>query len=58
MGGRVTAPAGYGKSTLMTEWARREDRLVGWVTLDRLDDDPGILLAVLASAYERMVPER
>ena len=38
------------------EWARAEDRVVGWVSLDRLDDDPGILLAVLASAYVRMFP--
>ena len=52
----ITAPAGYGKSTLMYEWARAEDRVVGWVSLDRLDDDPGILLAVLASAYVRMFP--
>ena len=52
----LTAPAGYGKSTLLYEWARSEDRVVGWVSLDRLDDDPGILLAVLASAYVRMFP--
>ncbi|GGU20838.1 LuxR family transcriptional regulator [Nocardioides albus] len=52
----ITAPAGYGKSTLMYEWAQTEDRVVGWVSLDRLDDDPGILLAVLASAYVRMFP--
>ena len=52
----ITAPAGYGKSTLLYEWARAEDRVVGWVSLDRLDDDPGILLAVLASAYVRMFP--
>ena len=26
----VTAPAGYGKSTLLTEWAHSEDRPVAW----------------------------
>lgn len=52
----ITAPAGYGKSTLLCEWAAAEDRVVGWVSLDPLDDDPGILLAVLASAYVRMFP--
>jgi LuxR family transcriptional regulator, maltose regulon positive regulatory protein len=35
----VTAPAGYGKSTLLAEWAEIEDRRVAWVSLDRLDDD-------------------
>ena len=28
-----------------------EDRRVGWVSLDRLDDDPSALLTLLASAY-------
>ena len=54
----ITAPAGYGKSTLLYEWARAEERVVGWVSLDPLDDDPGILLALLASAYVRMFPTR
>ena len=53
----VTAPAGYGKSTLLAEWARADDRRVAWVALDRFDDDPGALLTVLASAYARLVPD-
>jgi LuxR family maltose regulon positive regulatory protein len=36
----VTAPAGYGKSTFLAEWAATEDRHVAWVSLDRFDDDP------------------
>ena len=36
----VTAPAGYGKSTLLAEWAHDEDRPVAWVSLDEFDDDP------------------
>ncbi len=40
----VTAPAGYGKSTLLAQWAEVEDRRVGWVSLDRLDGDPSALL--------------
>jgi LuxR family maltose regulon positive regulatory protein len=50
----VTAPAGYGKSTLLAQWAEAEDRPVGWVSLDRLDDDPAALLSVLAAAYARI----
>jgi len=49
----ITAPAGYGKSTLLAEWARAEDRPVAWVSLDRLDDDPATLLTSLAAAYCR-----
>jgi LuxR family maltose regulon positive regulatory protein len=49
----VTAPAGYGKSTFLAEWAAAEDRPVAWVSLDRFDDDPAVLLVSLASAYCR-----
>ena len=49
----VMAPAGYGKSMFLAEWARVEDRRVAWVSLDRFDDDPAILLASLAAAYRR-----
>ncbi|MFC5266073.1 LuxR C-terminal-related transcriptional regulator [Kribbella qitaiheensis] len=50
----VTAPAGYGKTTLLAQWALVEDRRVGWVSLDRYDDDPAVLLTLLASAYARV----
>src|SRR3954453_18609950 len=50
----VTAPAGYGKSTFLAEWAEAEERPVGWVSLDSFDDDPAALLQVLTSAYARI----
>ncbi len=50
----ITAPAGYGKSTMLAEWASTEDRRVAWVSLDRLDDDPAVLLTLLAAAYIRI----
>src|SRR6476660_10332873 len=50
----ITAPAGYGKSTLLAEWAVAEDRRVAWVSLDRFDDDPAALVSLLASAYARV----
>jgi LuxR family maltose regulon positive regulatory protein len=49
----ISAPAGYGKSSLMAEWAADEDRAVAWVLLDRFDDDPVGLLTLLASAFVR-----
>jgi len=52
----VTAPAGYGKTTLLAQWASAEDRPVAWVTLDRYDDDPATLLLLLASAFARVKP--
>ena len=52
----VTAPAGYGKSTFLAQWARADDRPVVWVSLDRLDDDPSALITLLASAFARVTP--
>ncbi|WP_160150902.1 AAA family ATPase [Microbacterium timonense] len=52
----VTAPAGYGKSTLLAEWAATEQRNVGWVSLDRTDGDPASLLSVLAAASVKIAP--
>ncbi|HTT04586.1 MAG TPA: LuxR C-terminal-related transcriptional regulator [Steroidobacteraceae bacterium] len=47
------APAGYGKSTLMAQWAQRlgaGGRSVGWVWLDDDDNDAGRLGRVLSQA--------
>jgi LuxR family transcriptional regulator, maltose regulon positive regulatory protein len=52
----ITTPAGYGKSTLLAQWAAVEERPLAWVSLDRFDDDPAALLFVLASAFARMSP--
>jgi LuxR family maltose regulon positive regulatory protein len=49
----ITAPSGYGKSSLLAQWAVDEVRPVAWVSLDRFDDDAVTLLTLLASAYVR-----
>src|SRR3954469_2220758 len=36
----LTAPAGYGKTTLLSQWAAADRRRFGWVTLDGADSDP------------------
>ena len=53
----ITAPAGYGKSTLLAQWAEAETRRVAWVSFDRFDDDPAALLSVVASAYAAISPD-
>jgi LuxR family transcriptional regulator, maltose regulon positive regulatory protein len=52
----VAAPSGYGKTTLLTQWADRESRPVAWVSLEDSDNDPGIFLAYLLLALERVQP--
>ncbi len=52
----VTAPAGYGKSTMLAEWASTERRTVAWASVDRFDDNPASLLTLLATACAPVSP--
>lgn len=51
----VVAPAGYGKSTVLAQWARHRERPVGWLSADAGDNDPSVLLTYLAAAVDRVV---
>jgi LuxR family transcriptional regulator, maltose regulon positive regulatory protein len=52
----VVAPAGYGKTTLLAQWAEREPRPVAWVAVDPRDNDPAVLLTYLTVALDRIEP--
>src|SRR5215472_14786316 len=39
----VAAPAGYGKKTLLAQWAERDGRAFAWVSVGEGDNDPKIL---------------
>ncbi len=52
----IAASAGYGKTTLLAQWAAAEGRPVAWLTLDDLDNDPAVLLSYLAAALDRIEP--
>jgi LuxR family transcriptional regulator, maltose regulon positive regulatory protein len=52
----VVAPAGYGKTTLLSQWAEREDQAFAWVSLDERDNDPKVLLTYIAEALDAIEP--
>jgi len=52
----VTAPAGYGKSTMLAELARVDGRPTAWLTVDELDNDPAVLLTGIAMALDAVEP--
>ncbi len=52
----VTAPAGYGKTTLLTEWGLVEGRPFAWLTLDASDNDASRLLTYIVSALRAVIP--
>jgi LuxR family maltose regulon positive regulatory protein len=48
----VSAPAGYGKTTLLSEWAKSCACPVAWLTVDEGDNDPARLLEYLHAAFQ------
>ncbi|MGY1741703.1 MULTISPECIES: LuxR C-terminal-related transcriptional regulator [unclassified Blastococcus] len=53
----VSAPAGFGKTTLLTEWlaATAEGRSIAWVSLDERDDDPVVFWTYVVAALRTAV---
>jgi ATP/maltotriose-dependent transcriptional regulator MalT len=52
----VCTPAGFGKTTLLGDWARRSRRPAAWLSLDAGDNDPARFWRYVAAALERVLP--
>ena len=52
----VVAPAGYGKTTLLSQWAEADDQAFAWLSMDEADNDPKVLLAYVAEALDAVEP--
>jgi LuxR family maltose regulon positive regulatory protein len=52
----VVAPPGYGKTTLLSQWAERSGQAFAWVSLDEGDNDPKVLLTYVAEALNAIEP--
>ncbi|TXT53588.1 MAG: ATP-dependent transcriptional regulator [Candidatus Thorarchaeota archaeon] len=53
----VSAPAGFGKTTLLGTWLRQIDAGVGWLSLDEKDNDPTRFLRYLGAALTQAAPD-
>jgi len=53
----ITAPAGYGKTTLLADYANRHLRPCVWLTFDESDRDPAIFVENLVLSISRAFPE-
>ncbi len=53
----ISAPAGFGKTTLLSEWAAMCGRPVTWISLDRGDNDLGRFVAYFIGALQQIQPE-
>src|SRR5947209_3501103 len=52
----IAAPAGFGKTTLVSAWVARCDREVAWLSLDKGESDPTVFLTYLVAALQTVAP--
>lgn len=53
----ISAPAGFGKTTLLSDWLQGQDVNSSWVSLDENDDDIRIFLRYFVTAIQSVYPE-
>lgn len=53
----ISAPAGFGKTTLLSEWLRVTPRPGAWLTLDEHDSNPVTFLTYLIAALRTLFPD-
>jgi LuxR family transcriptional regulator, maltose regulon positive regulatory protein len=52
----ISAPAGFGKTTLVSKWIADRERPVAWLSLDEGDSDPIRFLTYLVAAFRTVAP--
>jgi len=53
----VSAPAGYGKTTLVSAWVSEKECPVAWLSLDKEDNDPVRFLSYVIAAAQSIQPD-
>ncbi|MGG3283279.1 LuxR C-terminal-related transcriptional regulator [Paenibacillus solani] len=54
----IIAPAGYGKSTLLAQWAHEAAERCAWVSLDERDNDPVRFWRYVAASLASILPKQ
>jgi LuxR family maltose regulon positive regulatory protein len=52
----VVAPSGFGKTTLLSQWAEHDGLAFAWVPAEESDNDPKVLLGRIAQALDAVEP--
>src|SRR5689334_21474078 len=52
----ITAPAGFGKTTLLGGWILKNQNPVAWLSLDDEDNDPARFWSYVIAALQQLEP--
>ena len=52
----ISAPAGFGKTTLVSQWLAGGPRPIAWLSLDEGENDPARFLTYLVAALRTVAP--
>ena len=52
----MVAPAGYGKTTLLSQWAEYNCQTFAWVSIDELDNDSNVVVTHVVEALDEVEP--
>lgn len=52
----VTAPAGFGKTTLLSDWINQQTFSFGWLSLEEADNDAARFITYLLAAMQSILP--
>ena len=53
----VSAPAGFGKTTLISDWINQNKIPTAWISLDNGDNEPDQFLSYIISGIQRIHTE-
>lgn len=53
----ISAPAGFGKSSLLSAWHATTQRSIAWLALDERDNDPSRFFSYFVHALQSVVPK-
>ncbi|MBN1318795.1 MAG: hypothetical protein JXA42_25165, partial [Anaerolineales bacterium] len=53
----VSAPPGFGKTTLLSDWVHSRNFPIAWLSLDKSDNDPHLFWSYLVAALQTIHPD-
>ncbi|RPI83617.1 MAG: helix-turn-helix transcriptional regulator, partial [Chloroflexi bacterium] len=53
----IAAPAGFGKTTLLSEWTQQNPQNIAWISIDKNDKDPNMFWTYFITSLQHIYPQ-